>query len=89
MRLERNGHAINRSAVKGCVDVLLRVVDASNSDTTVYKSDFEPVFLKESEEFYDAESALMLENCDAPEYLRKVRSSRCHFCGEPQIGPPL
>jgi cullin 3 len=47
-------------------------VDAGNGNATVYKSDFEPAFLKESEEFYDTESALMLETCDAPDYLRKV-----------------
>ena len=72
VRLERDGHPINRSAVKGCVDVLLRVIDAKNGDIMVYKTDFEPQFLKASEEFYDAEAELMIETCDASEYLRRV-----------------
>jgi cullin 3 len=72
VKYERDGYVINRSAVKGCVDVFLSLdVDADGS-TTVYKLDFEPLFLKESENFYKAEADYLLTTCDASEYLRRV-----------------
>lgn len=69
IEFERDGHVINRSAVKGCVDVFLWL---ETSQSTVYKRELEPVFLKESERFYKQESKTLLETCDAPEYLRRV-----------------
>lgn len=72
IRTERDGYVINRSAVKGCVDVLLQLSDES-SGVSVYKKDLEPAILRESEIFYKAEGLKLLETCDAPEYLSRVR----------------
>lgn len=72
LRIERDGYVINRSAATGCVDVLLQL--SRNNDTvTVYKEDLEPVILKTTEEYYRAEGERLLETCDAPECLRRVR----------------
>lgn len=71
IQVERDGYVINRSAVKGCVDVLLQLVD-ERSDVSVYKRDLEPTILKESEAFYQREGESFLETCDTPEYLRRV-----------------
>lgn len=43
-----------------------------------YRTSFEKVFLKQSEEFYARESAVLLLECDAPTFLQKVRP-RSHF----------
>lgn len=43
-----------------------------NETATIYKKEFEPVFLKDSELFYQAEGERLISSCDAPEYLRKV-----------------
>lgn len=70
IRFERDGYVINRSAVKGCVDVLMSL-DVGNG-TAVYKRDLEPALLRESEAFYKEEGLKLLETCDAPEYLARV-----------------
>jgi cullin 3 len=66
---EREGYAISRSAVKGCVDVFLGL---ETDHGTVYKCDLEQQFLKNSEDFYNQEANKLLTTCDCPEYLRKV-----------------
>lgn len=71
IQFERDGYSINRSPVKGCVDVLTSL-DIDESYTTVYKRDLEPAFLQESETFYKEEGKRLLESCDAPEFLRRV-----------------
>ncbi|GLB40454.1 putative cullin-domain-containing protein [Lyophyllum shimeji] len=93
VRFERDGHSINRSPVKGCVDVLLSL-DVEPS-VTVYKRELEPAFLRESETFYQAEGAKLLETCDAPEFLRRVEArfesedSRTHHYLARQTAAPL
>lgn len=72
VKYERDGYVINRSAVKGCVDVFLSLDVDPDGSTTVYKLDFEPLFLKESENFYKAEADYLLTTCDASEYLLRV-----------------
>lgn len=72
IQTEREGFDINRSAVKGCVDVLLSL-EERNGDMTIYKRDLEPEILRESEAFYKAEGEKLLETCGAPEYLQRVR----------------
>ena len=72
IQTERNGFVINRSAVKGCVDVLLQLQESLDTPD-MYKRILEPVILRESEAFYKAEGERLLETCDAPEYLRRVR----------------
>lgn len=71
IQVERDGYVINRSAVKGCVDVLLQLTD-ERADVSVYKRDLEPTILKESEAFYQKEGEYLLETYDASEYLRRV-----------------
>ncbi|KAG6873948.1 hypothetical protein C0995_008987 [Termitomyces sp. Mi166 len=73
VRFERDGSSINRSPVKGCVDVLLSL-EVDDGSMTVYKRDLEPAFLKESEAFYKVEGVKLLETCDAPEFLRRVEA---------------
>ena len=73
VKYERDGYVINRSAVKGCVDVFLGLDVDPDGSATVYKVDFEPLFLKESENFYKAEADYLLTTTgDASEYLRRV-----------------
>ena len=71
LQTERNGLTINRSAVKGCVDVLMQLNESSDT-VDMYKKLVEPDLLRESETFYKAEGQRLLETCDAPEYLRRV-----------------
>jgi cullin 3 len=51
----------------------LRDLKDFKDNPTVYKKDFEEQFLKESEAFYEAEGYRLLDECDAPAYLRQVR----------------
>ncbi|TFK40341.1 Cullin [Crucibulum laeve] len=94
VRLERDGFVINRSAVKGCVDVFLSL-HVDNSGVTVYKRDLEPAFLRESEGFYKAEGEKLLSSCDAPEFLRRVEArfdsedSRTHHYLASQTSAPI
>jgi len=70
IQCERDGYPINQSAVKGCVDVFLRL---EMDHGTVYKLELEPLFLKESERFYQEEASHLLNTCDCMTYLRRVR----------------
>jgi hypothetical protein len=72
IRTERDGYVINRSAVLSCVDFLLQLSEPGSP--TIYKRDLEPAVLRESEAFYKSEGELLLQTCDAPEYLRRVSS---------------
>ena len=72
IQTERDGFDINRSAVKGCSDILLSL-EERGGDMTIYRRDLEPEILRESEAFYKAEGEKLLETCGAPEYLQKVR----------------
>ncbi|KAI0719294.1 Cullin-domain-containing protein [Cerioporus squamosus] len=73
IQIERDGYTINRSSVKGCVDVFLQLDDKGHRETTsIYKRDLEPAILRESEAFYRKEGERLLETCDAPEYLRRA-----------------
>ncbi|KAF5382100.1 hypothetical protein D9615_004330 [Tricholomella constricta] len=94
VRFERDGYSINRSPVKGCVDVLLSL-EVNDGSITVYKRDLEPAFLRESEAFYETEGVKLSETCDAPEFLRRVEArfesedSRTHHYLARQTGSPL
>lgn len=72
IRIERYGHAINRSAAKDCV-VLLRMI-RHNDTVSVYERDLEPIILKTTEEYYRGRiEAFLYQTCDAPECMRMVR----------------
>jgi cullin 3 len=80
VQLERDGEVIQRSTVRECVDILLRLVPSHEREggivgQSVYLSDFEPEFLRRSGEFYEREAGEMLERGDASQYLRNVRVS--------------
>ncbi|PIL35566.1 transcription factor [Ganoderma sinense ZZ0214-1] len=75
IQTERDGYTINRSSVKGCVDVFLQLQDLSTREAlSIYRRDIEPAVLKESEVFYKKEGDRLLETCDAPEYLQRVEA---------------
>ncbi|KAJ3787004.1 Cullin-domain-containing protein [Lentinula aff. detonsa] len=94
IQYEREGYTINRSAVKGCIDVLLSL-DAGDNNRTVYQQDLEPMLLRESEAFYKTYGDTLLESCDTPEYLSKVESrfeseeSRTHLYLSRKSAEPL
>lgn len=73
IEIERGGLAINRSAVKSCVEVLLALHDEKDGGSiSVYKRDIEHAVLEKSRLFYEEEGERLLQACDAPEYLRRV-----------------
>ncbi|KAF8206446.1 Cullin repeat-like-containing domain protein [Mycena galopus ATCC 62051] len=92
IQFERDGYVVNRSAIKGCVDVFLTLEDANG--LSVYRRDLEPALLRESHTFYEAEGHKLLQSCDAPEYLRRVEGrfesedSRTHHYLSPRNSAP-
>lgn len=75
IQIERDGYTVGRSAIKGCVEVLLELKERGSHGEfgpSVYDKDFAPVFLKETEAFYKAEASLLLDTCNAMQYLKKV-----------------
>lgn len=73
VQAERSGFGINRSAVKGCVEVFLEL-KASQDGPSVYTQDLEPAILQESEAYYKTEGERLLASYPAPECLRRVSS---------------
>ncbi|EPQ54083.1 Cullin-domain-containing protein [Gloeophyllum trabeum ATCC 11539] len=94
IHIERDGYVINRSAVKGCVDVLQQL-SPEKDGPSVYKQDLEPAVLRESEIYYREEGVKLVDTCDAPEYLRRVEArfeseeSRTHHYLSSQTARPL
>ncbi|KDR76203.1 hypothetical protein GALMADRAFT_225884 [Galerina marginata CBS 339.88] len=90
---ERDGHVINRSAVKECVDVFLSL--EADKSATVYKRDLEPLFLEKSQAFYVKEGQRLANSSDTPEFLRSVEGrfeaeeSRTHHYLSSQTTQPL
>jgi cullin 3 len=80
VRVERDGHSIHRSDVKGTVDVFLALSenpkgDLADDGPSIYKRDLEPVLLEQTREFYKAEGERLLQTCDAPDFLARVGGS--------------
>jgi cullin 3 len=71
IQVEREGHVINRSAVKGCVDVFLSL-RADPDKSSVYTQLLEPAVLRESAAYFKAEGQRLLDSWGTPEYLRWV-----------------
>ncbi|KAI0264505.1 Cullin-domain-containing protein [Gloeopeniophorella convolvens] len=94
LHIERDGYVINRSAITNCVDALLQLSDSADG-MTVYKRHLELDILQQSEVYYKAEAAKLLETCDAPEYLLRVQTrlseeeSRAHQYLSLQTSSPL
>lgn len=74
LHIERDGYVINRSAITNCVEALFLLSDHPDG-TSVYKRYLEPEILRQSDVYYKAEAARLLETCDALEYLRRVNVS--------------
>ncbi|CAE6425673.1 unnamed protein product [Rhizoctonia solani] len=77
IRMERNGTAINRSAMKQCVDVLLTLRDTNIKavfESTVYKLNLESEILQESDTYYTNRAKEMLDLHDLSEYLKLAES---------------
>lgn len=73
VRVERDGFAINQSAVRGCVEVLC-LLRADQRTPSVYLEKLEPPLLDESRRFYEIEGKQKLGSCSAPEYITHVRT---------------
>jgi cullin 3 len=72
VRYEREGFPVNTAAVQSCVDVFLRLrIDG----VTVYKREIEPILLEQTKAYYQEEGRNLVQSCDAPHFLNKVR--RC------------
>ncbi|CAH1757893.1 5416_t:CDS:10 [Entrophospora sp. SA101] len=71
IKLERENEMIERSSVKAAMDMLLQLIDA-DTGSTVYDIDFEGRFLETSAEYYRVEGQMLVSDCDAPEYMKKV-----------------
>ena len=71
VRVERDGFAIDQSAVRGCVEVLY-LLQADQSSPSVYLEKLEPPLLEGSRRFYEAEGKRRLETSSASEYLAQV-----------------
>lgn len=71
VRVERDGYAINQSAVRGCVEVLC-LLQADPSSPSVYLEKLEPPLLEESRKYYETEGKRRLESTSAAEYLTHV-----------------
>ncbi|KAJ7593081.1 Cullin-domain-containing protein [Mycena floridula] len=71
VEVERDGYVISRSAVKGCVTVLLMLDTGGDS---VYAKYLQPEILRESQLFYEREGEKLLETCDASEFLRRAEA---------------
>ncbi|CAG8759096.1 13623_t:CDS:2, partial [Dentiscutata erythropus] len=69
--LERENEIIDRSNIKASMDMLLELTDTSAKDS-VYATDFEGRFLETSAEYYRVEGQMLVGECDAPEYMKKV-----------------
>jgi cullin 3 len=75
LRLERDGYAVNRSTIKGAIEVYRNLTNHDNA--SVFKKELEPSILRETEAYYRLEGETLISSCSAPEYLRKVRGRTC------------
>lgn len=71
VRVERDGFAINQSAVRGCVEVLC-LLKGDRASQSVYLEKLKPPLLEETRGFYRAEGKRRLESSSAPEYIAHV-----------------
>lgn len=71
IRFEREGYVINRSAVKGSVEVFTSLY-IEDDKTSLYEEFLEPAILAESRAYYKAEGDRLLQLCDASAFLKRV-----------------
>ncbi|KAM0814642.1 hypothetical protein AB5N19_00432 [Seiridium cardinale] len=72
INMEREGDAVDKSLLRSCVGMLesLHQSDDELEDEKLYITDFEPVYLQKSREFYKAECDRLLAEADARAWLR-------------------
>lgn len=71
IRLERDGYPVNRSAIKGAIEVYRNLSD-NQENTSVFRKELEPSILRETESYFKLEGETLISSCNAPEYLRRV-----------------
>ncbi len=80
IRFEREGYVINRSAVKGSVEVFTSLC-IEDEKTTLYEEFLEPAILAESRAYYKAEGDRLLQLCDASAFLKRVSNGFSYQVG--------
>jgi len=70
IRAERDGHSIERSQLRLSISML---VEVGLSSKKVYEQEFEKPFIKETEEYYKAESNQFIVNNSCPAFLAKAK----------------
>jgi cullin 3 len=75
IQMEREGDVIDKNLVKTCLNMLegLYETDAENEDQKLYLTEFEPVFLQASKEFYQKECMTLLQESDCSTWLRQTQ----------------
>ncbi|KAK2463401.1 hypothetical protein APHAL10511_004487 [Amanita phalloides] len=71
IHFEREGYVINRSSVKGSVDIFTSLY-TEDEHTSLYEQYLEPAILSESTAYYKAEGDKLLQLCDASAFLKRV-----------------
>lgn len=75
IRMQRQGDDINKATIRSCIYMLEGLYDTEEQDesTKLYLTEFEPVFLNATREFYRAEGAAMLQAVDAGTFCRHAK----------------
>ncbi|WFD30854.1 hypothetical protein MSPP1_001878 [Malassezia sp. CBS 17886] len=85
---EREGASVERGTIKVVADMLLALMHPTSAAprSTVYRRDFEPIFLATSSEYFACEAARLLAEGNATHYLQQVEArmadeeARCLAC---------
>ncbi|KAI5302669.1 Cullin-3 [Ascosphaera pollenicola] len=75
IHLERHGHAIDRFTIRYVVSMLSKLHDTDDESeaTRLYLTHFEPRLIQESQKFYAAEGAQLLETADSITFCRHAQ----------------
>ena len=75
VQMDREGDIIDKSLVKSCAYMLEGLYETEDEDesTKLYLTNFEPEFLKASEEFYRIEGAKLLLEADAGTFCKDAK----------------
>ena len=74
IRLDRQGKTINKSVLRMCVQIYNTLKSrGGDAGESIYRTDFEQLFLDETRSFYTAEAAHLLSTGSAPDYLVRVQ----------------